>query len=222
MSSKHLSFLETGRAKPSRDMVDRLSEALRLPLNARNQMLCFAGFAARYVPRDWDDAAMEPVRRAVAWQLERHLPFPGLAVDRLWVIRQANRAATRLFGAFGVGPGDSLLELMQSSVLPEVIENWPEVAHQALVRLRTETAVYGPHPAVAKAQSYLSGFARSQRPGATPVIPTIVRYEGARLSMFATLSHFSTPDDLLLDDLKVELYFPMDEATADVFRAWNE
>ncbi|MEM9267982.1 MAG: helix-turn-helix domain-containing protein, partial [Pseudomonadota bacterium] len=99
ISSRHLSFLETGRSNPSREMVIRLSEALGLPLDARNQMLTQAGFAVRYKGRDWNDAEMAPVRRAVNWQLDRHAPYPGLAVDRLWTIRQANATARTLFGA---------------------------------------------------------------------------------------------------------------------------
>ena len=82
ISARHLSFLETGRSNPSREMVIRLGEALQMPLDARNQFLTHAGFAARYQGRDWNDAEMSPVRRAVSRQLERHMPYPGLALDR--------------------------------------------------------------------------------------------------------------------------------------------
>ncbi len=219
ISARHLSFLETGRARPSREMVVRLGEALELPLDARNQMLTHAGFAVRYAARDWNDEAMAPIRRAVSRQLERHMPYPGLAVDRLWTIRQANSAAVALFAPFGVGVGGSLLDLMTLGALPEVVENWPEVAHHAALRLRTESVAQGGIAEFAEAIKYLTTAAAAYAPTSKPVVPTILRMGEQRLSMFATISQFGTPEDLLLDDLKIELYYPMDEATVQIFEA---
>ena len=221
ISARHLSFLETGRVIPSREMVVRLGEALQLPLDARNRMLNHAGFAIRYKGRDWDAAEMAPVRRAVQWQLERHAPYPGLAVDRLWTIREANETALALFGVFGIGIGDSLLDLMTMQTLPQVIENWPEVAHHAAMRLRTENAALGGVPEFDAAIRYLSDVPQPKSISAGPVIPTVLKYGNLSLSMFATLSQFGTPEDLLLDDLKVELYFPSDKATEAVFEQMN-
>ncbi|WP_299498554.1 helix-turn-helix domain-containing protein [uncultured Roseobacter sp.] len=217
ISARHLSFLETGRARPSREMVVRLGEALELPLDARNQMLTYAGFAVRYAARDWNDEAMAPIRRAVSRQLERHMPYPGLAVDRLWTICQANAAAIALFAPFDVGVGGSLLDLMMSDILPQVVENWPEVAHQASLRLRTESAAQGGIPQFTEAIRYLTAAAASHEPPSSPVMPTILKMGDQRLSMFATVSQFGTPQDLFLDDLKIELYYPIDEATAQIF-----
>lgn len=218
ISARHLSFLETGRARPSREMVMRLGEAMQLPLDARNQMLTHAGFAARFKSRDWSDAEMEPIRQALDWQLERQMPYPGLAVDRLWKIQRANATAVVLFASLGVGVGDSLLDLMMSDALPQVIENWPEVAHHVAIRLRTESAVLGGVPEFEAAVRHLSDAAPPDAPSPGPVVPTILRQGDLRLSMFATISQFGTPEDLLLDDLKIELYFPMDDATDAVFR----
>lgn len=217
ISARHLSFLETGRANPSRDMVVRLGEALQLPLDARNQMLTHAGFAVRYQGRDWDDAEMAPIRRAVSWQLERHMPYPGLAVDRLWTIREANGVALMLFGSLGVGVGDSLLDLMTSDTLPALVENWPDVAHTAAIRLRTESAALGGVPEFEDAIQHLSRVAGVKAPPTGPVVPTVLKQGDLRLSMFGTISQFGTPEDLLLGDLKVELYFPMDDATEAAF-----
>ncbi len=219
ISARHLSFLETGRSRPSREMVVRLGEALELPLDARNQMLTDAGFAVRYAAQDWNDEAMAPIRRAVSRQLERHMPYPGLAVDRHWTIRQANAAAITLFAPFGVGVGSSLLDLMISDILPQVVENWPEVAHQAALRLRTESAAQGGIPEFTEAIRYLTVAAASHETSSSPVIPTILKMGDQRLSMFATISQFGTPQDLFLDDLKIELYHPIDEATAQIFEA---
>lgn len=216
ISARHLSFLETGRAKPSREMVARLGEAMQLPLDARNQLLTHAGFAARFKSRDWNDADMAPIRQALEWQLERHMPYPGLTVDRLWTIQQANASAVALFAGLGVGVGDSLLDLMMTETLPDVIENWSEVAHHVAIRLRTESAALGGIPEFDAAVRHLSKAALSEAPPPRTVVPTILRQGYLRLAMFATISQFGTPEDLLLDGLKIELYFPMDEVT-DIF-----
>ena len=219
ISTRHLSFLETGRARPSREMVVRLGEALELPLDARNQMLTQAGFAVRYTARNWDDKSMEPIRRAVSRQLQRHMPYPGLALDRLWSIREANPAALALFAPFGVGVDDSLLDLVMLEAMPQMVENWPEVAHHAALRLRTESAAQGGIPEFTEAIQYLTSAAVTYKPTSTPVVPTVLRLGDQRLSMFATISQFGTPEDLLLDDLKIELYYPMDDVTAQIFEA---
>ncbi|MEM8663796.1 MAG: helix-turn-helix transcriptional regulator [Pseudomonadota bacterium] len=229
VSARHVSFLETGRARPSPEMVARLGEALDMPLEARNQMLTHAGFAARYPGRKWDAEEMAPIRRAVDRLLERHMPYPALAVDRLWTVLEANAAARWLFGALGCGVGDSLLDLMLSDRLPEVIENFPDVAHHAASRLRTESAAQGGVAELDRVSEVL--FARSAAglssgddrvgsgpPPASPgpVIPTIMRLGEQRLALFATIAQFGTPGDVALDDLKIELYFPLDEPSREI------
>ena len=219
VSARHVSFLETGRARPSADMVARLGAALNLPLDARNQMLVAAGFAARYPARDWSDDTMAPVRQAVAHTLASHMPYPALAVDRLWTIVDLNPAAATLFGAVGLGVGGSILEAMCGPVLPEVVENWPEVARHAAERLRLESAALGGDEALDRAASYLgvvSGGGAQTPLG--PVIPTILRLGETRLSLFATIAQFGTAQDLALADLKIELYFPADEETETMLR----
>jgi len=218
ISARHLSFLETGRAQPSREMVARLGDALQLPLDARNQLLTHAGFAVRYKGRDWNDQSMLPIRRAIDQMLHQHMPFPGMAVDRLWMVREANPAALHLFAPFGVGIGGSLLDLMTSEALPKVVENWPEVAHQAAKRLRTESLAQGGIEALDRVVDYLSKAPAPSANTSEPVIPTILRMGDLRLSFFATIAQFGTPEDLLLDDLKIELYFPSDDATEQVFQ----
>lgn len=217
ISGRHLSFLETGRAQPSREMVAKLGDALQLPLYARNQMLTHAGFAVRYAARNWSDDEMIPIRSAVDRMLTNHMPYPGLALDRLWTIRQANASALALFGLFGIGEGDSLIDLMTSGTLPEVVENWPEVAHHAAKRLRVESLAQGGVPELDRAATHLSQVRGNVGSGSNPVIPTILRHGDLRLSMFATLAQFGTPEDVTLDDLKVELYYPMDEDTTEAF-----
>lgn len=221
ISGRHLSFLETSRAHPSRGMVLRLSETLQLPLDARNHILQQAGFAAEYGDRRWTDKEMLPIRQAVDRMLENHMPYPGLAVDRFWRIVQLNRTGAALFGHFGIGVGDSLVDLLVSDAFREVVENWSEVARTAAARLRIESVAQGGIETFERAASHITQTV-SDVPGVPyPVIPTVIRVNNARLSMFATIAQLGTPEDIVLDDLKVELYFPMDDETAASFDAMS-
>lgn len=213
VSARHISFLETGRAKPSRQMIAQLGDAMQLPLAARNQMLAQAGFAPRYTARNWDDETMAPIRAAVTYTLNRHAPYPALAIDRLWRVVQMNATANGLFGQLGVAEGDSLLDLMTGEHLPTVVENWDEVAHHATQRLRTESAAQGGVPELDKTADRLSAVSKPNDLSPLPVLPTILRFGETRLHLFTTLAQFGTPEDLTLDDLKIELYFPADDAT---------
>ena len=218
VSARHIAFLETGRSRPSAAMVARLGAALGLPLAARNQMLTLAGFATRHPGRGWDDAAMAPVRAAIDHVLARHAPWPALAVDRRWRVTAMNPPARVLFGTLGVVAGSSLIDLLLSPTLPPLIENWPEVAHHAAQRLRTESAAQG---GVAELDAAADVLGRVPGGGAAagPVVPTIYRMGDVRLSLFAILAQFGTPDDVTLDDLKIELYFPADAASDAALRA---
>lgn len=218
MSTRHISFLETGRARPSVDMIKRLGDALQLPLAARNQMLTFAGFAIQHQARNWSAEEMAPVRAAVDYTLNQHAPYPALAIDRLWSIVQMNGPAQGLFGPLKLDQGDSLLELMLSDILPPLIENWPQVAHHAAQRLRTESTAQGGVALFDKAAEKLAEVPMSAPHSSGPVVPTIFRAGSIRLSLFTTIAQFGTPEDLTLDDLKIELYFPADHETEKALR----
>ncbi|MCU0701642.1 MAG: helix-turn-helix transcriptional regulator [Myxococcaceae bacterium] len=218
VSARHLAYLETGRARPSAEMVNRLGEALGLPLSARNQLLARAGFAARYERRAWDDPQLEPVRRAVAWTLERHSPWPGLAVDRLWRVVRFNAPAHVLFGQLGVEEGASLLDFLVSARARAVIENWPQVAHQAALRLRTESTAQGGVAELDRFAQQLAAVSLPEGDGGGPLIVTRFRLGDACVSLFATVGQFGSPEDLTLDDLRLELFFPADDASERVLR----
>lgn len=219
VSSRHISFLETGRAGPSPGMIQRLGDALQLPLAARNQMLTGAGFAPRHEARKWDAAEMAPIRSAVDYMLEGHAPYPGMAVDRLWTILRLNGPAQTLFGQLNLTEGDSMLDLLLSDMLPTVVENWPAVAHHAALRLRTESVARGGVAELDRVADHLAQVQgdRAEQPG--PVVPTVYRVGPIKLTLFATIAQFGTPEDLLLEDMKIELFFPADAETDQILRA---
>jgi transcriptional regulator with XRE-family HTH domain len=223
VSARHISFLETGRSRPSPDMILHLSEVMNLPVETRNQMMRAEGFAPRFAATPIDDAAMSPIRDAVEWTLQQHAPYPGMVLDRLWTVVMLNNGAQRLFKPLGISEGQSLLDLLTSPLMPELVENWPEVAHHTMLRLRAESANAGGIPALDAAARRLSqqGHARS---GAVigPTISTIYRFGGQRLSLFGTIAQFSTVTDVTLDDMKIELFFPADDQSAKFLRELAE
>lgn len=218
VSSRHISFLETGRAQPSPQMIDRLSDAMHLPLTARNQLLTGAGFVARYPARGLDTDEMEPIRAAITHMLDTHTPYPAIALDRIWTLTHMNQPAEKLFGLFQITKGDSLLDLLQSPMLPEMVENWPAVAHHSAQRLRTESTAQGGIKALDDTADYLSHVPAPKPIESAPVIPIIYQTSGIRLSLFSTIAQFGTPEDLTLNDLRIELFFPADEATKTILQ----
>lgn len=221
VSARHISFLETGRSRPSRSMVLMLSEALEVPRETRNGLLNAAGFSPVYRHRALDDADMAAVRAAVDWTLDRHDPFPAMAVDRHWALVAVNRPAAALLGRVGVGVGDSLLRaFIDSPVLRETIENWPQVARYLMVRIRTESTYLGRDPVLEAAADRLAATL-PDRPDADPgvlpaIMPTRYRLNGAVLSLISTIAQFGTAEDVALADLRIELMFPADEATRQI------
>lgn len=215
VSARHISFLETGRSRPSPNMILHLSEVLDIPVDARNQMMRAEGFAARFATTAFDDAAMAPVRRAVEWTLKQHEPFPAMVLDRVWRLVRLNGPAKILFAPLGIECGQSLLSLLTSPVMEKLVENWPEVAHHTILRLRSESANAGGIPELDAAALALAPQAEiSSDMAVGPTVPTIYRFGDKRVSMFGTIAQFSTVTDVTLDDLKIELFFPSDDSSA--------
>lgn len=218
VSARHVSFLETGRASPSRMMVMQLCETLQVPLNARNGLLQAAGFAKGYRARSLDDAEMAPARDAMSWMLTQHDPYPAMAIDQYWNIVKANHAASLLLSAVGLAPGDSLLQAMlHSERLRAAIVNWPEVAEHMINRLRTESAHLGHDEILSSAAQTLSqqleASGRPLRNTPAVILPTRYLLNGLELSLFSVMAQFGSTDDIALADLKIELMFPADEKT---------
>lgn len=220
VSARHVAFLETGRAKPSRAMLLHLAEVLTLPRHARNTLLHLAGFAHVYPALSLDAAAMVPIRAAMDWTITRHAPYPAVIMDRLWRLVALNTPATLLFAGLGLGAGNSLLDALRDpDGAPRAIENWAEVGHHTMIRLRTESALAGGMAELDATVRHLSqdpAIAAWQAPAQLPVIvPTIYTAYGLRLSLFSTYATFGSAEDVTLRDMKIELMFPADEVTRE-------
>ncbi len=218
VSARHVSFLETGRSTPSRSMVLQLCETLAVPLPAQNTLLHAAGFAEVYNSRKWDDKELAHAREAVDWTLQRHDPFPAMALDKHWTIIKANTAATLLLIAVGLNVGDSLLEAMQSSErLKAAISNWQDVLRHMISRLRTESARLGHDQVLETAASnlalQLSDTHKTEITSGSIVLETRYVLNGLELSFFSMLSQFTSAEDIALADLRIELMYPANEAT---------
>jgi len=223
VSARHISFLETGRARPSRSMVLTLCEDLEIPRPDRNRMLTAAGFAPLYHARRWDAEDMAPARAAMDHMLASHAPFPGLALDRHWTVLRMNAPAERLFGLFGIGEGDAMLEAMlDTPALLSAIENLPELATHLATRLRTEAAQTGGDAAL---EALAARFERQAPDGSRPdgplpaFVPTRIRLGEARLAFLSIIAQFGTAEDIALAEIRVELMFPADDATRDALLA---
>jgi transcriptional regulator with XRE-family HTH domain len=222
VSARHIAFLETGRARPSRSMVMQLGEALEVPRAERNRMLDAAGFRPAWVARPLSADDLDPVRRAIARVIERHDPYPALVIDRHWNIVTANQSGTLVMAAFGVAVGDSILAAMLEPGRAEaMIDNWPEVAAHMLARLRTESAHLGGDAVLNKAAGLLASdpalIKAPQHTDMPAIVPTRYRLGGRIFSVFGTIAQFGTAEDIALADLRIELMFPADEATRALF-----
>jgi len=220
VSARHISFLETGRARPSRGMVLRLCEHLQVPRAARNRLLTAAGLAPAYAARPRSAADLGPLADAVDWMLARHAPYPAFALDRHWTLMALNPPAATLFEPVGLGAGDNLATaLTENERLRAAVQNLDAVIAAVLARLRVETAQLGGDAVLAAAMARL---ARAHTPpdleedGVLPAfVATRYRFGEHTLSLISTLAQFGAVDDLALAELRIELLFPADAATRE-------
>lgn len=232
ISTRHLSFVETGRSRPSRDMVIHLAERLDVPLRERNAMLLAAGYAPVYPERPLDDPALSAAREAVELVLAGHEPYPALAVDRHWTLVAANAAVAPLMAGAApelVAPPVNVmrLSLHPDGVAPR-IANLAEWRAHALDRLRQQVEVTA-DPVLADLLAELRGYPAPEEPAGAPgseqagdapyagvVVPLRFVTEAGILSFFSTTTVFGTPVDVTLSELAVESFFPADKATAEM------
>jgi transcriptional regulator with XRE-family HTH domain len=234
VSQRHVSWLETGRSQPSREMVVRLSDALNVPLRERNALFQSAGFAPVYSESRLEDPLMAPVLDALNHVLEHHEPLPAVVVDRCWNIRKKNRAADLLL-SLGGEPADMLqrigdqgeFNLALITVHPlglrQYIENWEQAAPAFVRRLQREALASGDPELQASFQRIidLAGpLAHSDAlvQSLLPVLPLELNIGGLKLSLFSVISTFGTPQDITTDELRIEAFYPANGATAEFFR----
>ncbi len=232
ISSKHLSFVETGRARPSRDMILHLSERLDIPLREQNILLVSAGYAAVFPERPLNDPALAVAREAVEIVLTGHEPYPALAVDRHWQLVAANKAVMPLLGGADPGLLEPPINVLRLSLHPDGVA--PRIANLAewrahiLARLRQQIDVSA-DPVLVALYEELSGYpapsvdprrppARHDAAFGTVVVPLQLASEAGTLSFFSTTTVFGTPIDVTLAELAIEAFFPADAATADILR----
>lgn len=223
VSTRHLSFLETGRSNPSREMALELAEHLEIPLRERNQLLTAAGFAPVYSRTPLDAPQMQVVRDAIDQVLAGHEPYPAVAVDRYWNIVSMNTAAA-VFAAdvdpalMGPPPNVYRLSLHPDGLAPRVV-NFPELAHHLLHRLRHDAAVSA-DPDLGALLEEVEAYPNVRELGRPAiehhaiVVPVQLRTPRGELKLFSTITTFGTPVDVTVAELALETFFPADAETA--------
>ena len=230
ISTRHVSFMETGRTNPSRDMVLRLCERLAIPLRERNTLLVAAGYAPMYRERALDDPALAAARQAVELVLKGHEPCPAIALDRCWNVVAANRAAQALLAAHVspelLAPPVNVFRLsLHPDGLASRIANLAQWRHHLFERLRQQIQATA-DPALLALQAELREYpAPEESPPLVMagemlgvVMPFCFESVHGMLSLISTTTIFGTPVDVTLQELAVESFFPADAFTAQVLR----
>jgi transcriptional regulator with XRE-family HTH domain len=233
ISQRHLSWLETGRSKPSRDMVLRLADALEVPLRERNTLLNAAGYAAAYRESELEEPHMAPIYAALARILDHHEPFPALVVDRRWNRVMGNKASELILALADMDsaadhpsrdqPFNLAVATLSHTGLRPYIANWDEAMPLFVQRLRSEAASSGDAAVIAQVEALLrnAGDVPAASPAPEPLLPVIpleLAIDGLKLSLFTVMSTFGTPQDITTDELRIETFYPGNDETAAFFR----
>ncbi|MGP1395901.1 MAG: helix-turn-helix domain-containing protein [Inquilinaceae bacterium] len=229
---RHVSFLETGRSKPSREMVARLATALQIPLRDRNLLLRAAGFADVYAGREISNSDMAMLRQAVTRLMTAHDPYPSFAVDRGWNVRDMNASGRAMMipiaDAFPADDPDRPINMLDVTFSPSgfrpYITNWEDYARQAIQRIHREALSpadlraaldrVGRYPDLPK-----DWWAFDVRYALDPIFPIRIQDGARRLNFFAVIASIAIPTDALAQELRVETLFPADEETEACLRA---
>jgi transcriptional regulator with XRE-family HTH domain len=233
ISQRHLSFIESGRAKPSRETVLAITEALDMPLRARNELLDAAGFSAFYPERPLEGAEMDRARETLRRILAHHEPYPAMVLDRSWNILMKNDASKRIVSHFLDEPAIAQLSpdgrpnfmrmMFHPSGMRPHVRSWARTAPILIGRLRREAATYPGSPSKILLRELLPGAPAAFIPGIddAPLAPTValeLEIGDEVLRLFNTLTTFGTPQDVTLQELRIEMSFPADDASDALLR----
>jgi len=232
VSARHLSFVETGRAQPSRELVLALSRALGVPLRSRNELLLAAGFAPLYRETPLEAPQMAEVRRAVQFMLRQQEPFPAIVLDRHWNVVQANEAMGRVLRLFmseeeaaRAGAPNIMRLTYHPAGLRSWIVNWEETAsayiqwlHRDLIRTGDEQTAKLLDELLAYPGVPRDWLALDLDASTAPFLAMTFRKQGLRFDFFTTIASLGTPYDITLHELRIECFFPADESTAAALR----
>ena len=236
ISTRHLSFLETGRAQPSREMVQLLAGMLAVPLGERNTLLVSAGYAPMYGDPVLGAPELEPVRRALEFILRQQEPYPAFVVDRRWNLLRANAGAGRLVEfllgpapppAPGAPPPNLAEALLAPEALRPFIVNWEDTARFFLRGVQADAAADGTAETaelLARLLAYpgLPALYEALTPedAKAPVLAIDFRKGATSFRLFSTIATLGTPLDVTLQEIRIECFFPADQASAALLRAW--
>jgi transcriptional regulator with XRE-family HTH domain len=232
-SARHLSFIETGRSRPSREMVLRLAEALELPLRERNRLLGAAGFSAAYRARSLEDAEFDKVREALDFMLQKQEPYPALVMNRSFDVLMINGAGAKMLSHLGLsapdgkGPPNVLRLILHPEGLRPYTRDWESAAGHLIERAHRQLKGAEDNDPLrqllAEVLAYpdVPGSFAHENPSADalPVLPLEFELEGNVLSWITTVASFGTPQDVTAEEIMVESFFPADEATDQLIRA---
>jgi transcriptional regulator with XRE-family HTH domain len=225
VSARHLSFVETGRSRPSADMVLQLADQLEVPLRNRNQLLLAAGHAPVFEQHELEDPEMEPVRQALQLILDGHDPYPAVVIDRSWEMLAGNQAV----GLLTAGVAPELLEppvnVLRVSLHPDGvaprIANLGEWRGHLLDRLERQIALTA-DPALTTLLEELESYPAPERPAPRPepeiAVPLRLRSDAGELAFISTVATFGTAVEVTASELSIESFFPADAATAATLR----
>jgi transcriptional regulator with XRE-family HTH domain len=229
LSSRHISFLESGRSRPTRGSVITLARALDMPRNVVNEALLSAGFAPEYPSLALDDTQLAPAMLAINAILENHDPMPAIVIDAAWNIIGGNQGAQHLieFLPLGVsltGESTSLADaIINDDPNNPVILNWHEVAMWSLLRLQAEMSKLGPNSPVYETYKRLEADPRLKQSDMAsfsdkgPILTTKIKAGEHVLTLLTMLAEFSTVQDVTMSERRVELFFPADDTTRQYF-----
>jgi len=220
-TGRHISFLETGRSRPSRQMVLRLADALGMGLRESNELLHAAGLPASFPQADLDGPNLAPYRAAIDAILQAHEPYPGMVIDGHWTVIFANRASTALFGPHVVG-SNFVRDSLTNPAAAQVIVNWPEVAWAGLDRLRLHLSRVPfddeLRTLVALAETALADVPRPAPAESGLMVCPWFRVGEKVIRTIAMVARFDHVAEVTLDELRVELMYPADAAAERFFR----